>query len=196
MKTIGLLVFVTTAWGQPSLAPPCFGKIVDQAGFLRELCGVSGSFVLSEASPQKAVSAGFSRTGAWIKTGTSLRITDGAVRYETSVPEGEALFTFNANGSPRFAYFTATKEMFEWNGSALQQVEVPAWAASGVAMLLPDQRLLTYSDGALRIGDKAFPLDNAPAVMEWINPDWIHLRGAALRITPGREALFVLPEAN
>ncbi len=198
MKILGLLAFITSAWGQNSVGLPCLGKIVDRGGYIRELCGVSGSFLLGEASPQKAISAGFSRTGAWVKTENSLLIVDGDSRLETSAPEGQALFTFRGNGSPEFVYFKTTKELFEWDGSKLMKREFAAalQETGGIAMLLPDQRMVTYSDGAIHIGDHAFPLDNAPEVMEWINPEWIHFRGAALRITEGREALYILPDAN
>ena len=206
MKTLGFLVFcITTASGQNSVGLPCLGKIVDRTGFIRELCGVSGSFFLGEASRQEAISAGFSRTGAWVKTANSLLILDGDSRLEISAPEGPALFTFRGNGSPEFVYFKTTKELFEWDGSKLLKREASsaenAWLAllqetGGIAMLLPGGRIVTYSGGAIHMGELSFPLENTPEVMEWINPDWIHFRGSALRITVGREALFVLPEAN
>lgn len=194
-----LVVFLaTTASGQNSVGVPCLGKIVDREGFVRELCGVSGSFFLGAPSKQKAISAGFSRTGAWVKTETSMLIVDGDSRLETKAPEGPALFTFRANGSPEFVYFQATNELFEWDGSKLLKREFgdAFQETGGIAMRLPDQRMVTYSEGAIHIGDLAFPLDRVPEAMEWINPEWIHFRGAALRITPGREAVFILPESN
>jgi hypothetical protein len=71
-------------------------------------------------------------------------------------------------------------------------------AATAVAgtLLLSGGRILGYWDGALHLNELSFPLINAPLIMEWVNSEWINLGGSALRITPGKEGLFLLPETK
>ncbi len=236
MMVLRLVIFFLTATsfckGQSSLGFPCLGKLVDGAGFLRELCGVSGSLLVSAAASERVVSAGFSRTGGFVKTAISLQVLDGALVWEVSSPTGPALFAFGPTGTPRFAYLVESNELLEWTGQFMRPVEFTpqgqvlsiatnssgGWSAivrredsvviltatnvvdlagqAERALLLDGSRSLLFSEGNLRLADKSFPMAEAPSVMEWINEDWIHLGGWVLRITPGKEALFQLPEAN
>ena len=218
--------------GQSSLGIPCLGKLVDRAGFLRELCGVSGSLLVSAAASEPVISAGFSRTGGFVKKPLALQVLDGTLVWEASAPTGPALFAFGLFGAPRFVYLVESKELLEWTGQFMRPVEFTpqgqvlsiatnasgGWSAivrrkdsvviltatsvvdlvgpAESALLLDGSRLLLFAEGILRLADKSFPMVEAPSVMEWINEDWIHLGGWVLRITPGKEALFQLPEAT
>ena len=218
--------------GQSSVGIPCLGKLVDRAGFLRELCGVSGSLLVSTATSEPVVSAGFSRSGGFVKKPLSLLVLDGMLVWEASAPTGPALFAFGVSGVPRFVYFPESKELLEWTGQFMRPAEFNpqgqvlsiATNASGgwsaivrredsvviltatsldrlagpveTALLLDGGRLLLFEEGTLRLADKLFPMPETPSVMEWINEDWIHLGGWALRITSGKEGLFQLPGAN
>jgi hypothetical protein len=232
MKALLLIALGAVAWGQNSVGLPCLGKIVDRFGNLRSLCGVSGGFLLSDASEQTAISVGFSYRGGWIKTANKITVLDDGKTFEAEAPDGTALFAFRGDGSPAFAYFQATREMIQWNGESTKKVEVPVeievvslgvtaiggWLVlakrpegglfvlsengreadrEGLSgLVINGERSLTYFNGMLRLGEMEFAMDSAPQRMEWINPEWLHLGGVALRITPGREALYVLPEAN
>ena len=127
MKVLRLVIFFflvpSFCKGQSSLGIPCLGKLVDRSGFLRELCGVSGSLLVSAAASEPVISAGFSRTGGFIKTPRSLQVLDGALVWEASAPTGPALFAFGPTGTPRFAYLVESNVLLEWTGQFMRPVE-------------------------------------------------------------------------
>ncbi len=120
-----IFFFLASAFckGQSSLGIPCLGKLVDRAGFLRELCGVSGSLLLSTAASEPVISAGFSRSGGFVKKALALQVLDGALVWEASASTGPALFAFGSKGEPRFAYLVDSKELLEWTGQFMRPLE-------------------------------------------------------------------------
>ena len=228
-----ILAVTSICSAQSSIKIPCLGKLVDPSGTLRDLCGVSGSLLLSEPAPEPGseavISAGFSRRAGFIKTARSLKIFEGAVSWEIPTFAGAALFAFQSNGAPAFAYLVESGELLQWNGQALlpipfhlegQVVSIGVgsdngWlaivrrqdalvvvsagnvsAAAEGMLLVSDGRILRYSNGSLGLGDLSFPCDTPPSIVEWINEEWIHLGGSVLRLTPGKEGLFLLPEGK
>ena len=216
---------------QSSIKIPCLGKLVDPSGTLRDLCGVSGSLLLSEPATgsEAVISAGFSRRAGFVKTARSLKIFEGTVSWAIPAIAGAALFAFQSNGSPAFAYLVESGELLQWNGQALLPIPFDAggqvvsigvvadngWlaivrrqdslevvsagnvsAAVEGTLLVSGGRILRYSDGALGLGDLSFPCETPPSTVEWINEEWIHLGGSVLRLTPGKEGLFLLPEGK
>ncbi len=228
-----ILSLMTVCSAQSSIKIPCLGKLVDPSGTLRDLCGVSGSLLLSEPAPEPGseavISAGFSRRAGFIKTARSLKIFEGAVSWEIPTIAGAALFAFQSNGAPAFAYLVESGELLQWNGQAMLPIPFDAggqvvsigvgadngWLAivrrqdalvvvsagnvSAVAegtLLISGGRILRYSNGALSLGDLSFPFDMPPSIVQWINEEWIHLGNSVLRITPGKEGLFLLQEGK
>ncbi len=226
-----ILAVTSICSAQSSLTMPCLGKLVDPAGSLRDLCGVSGSLLLSEPATgsEAVISAGFSRRAGFIKTARSLKIFEGTVSWEIPAIAGAALFAFQSNGTPAFAYLVESGELLQWNGQALLPIPIQiegqvvsigvgadnGWlaivrrqdalvvvsasnvsAAAEGTFLISGGRILRYSNGALGLGDLSFPFDTPPSIVQWINEEWIHLGNSVLRITPGKEGLFLLSEGK
>ena len=68
------------------------------------------------------------------------------------------------------------------------------------ATLLPNAGALVFRVGEISLGGKTFEFEETPVSVEWINEEWLQIatlsKRYAMRIRPGKESLFRLPEVQ
>ena len=116
-----LLLFIAFAAALPAqtVSRPSIGIVLDPNGDLRSIQGVFSNLLpaapvwaLARQSKPPYVSAAFSESAGAVKTADRVLLTDGQARFRfaLSAPEGPALFTFAADGAPRWVYYPSTAE--------------------------------------------------------------------------------------
>ncbi len=139
MRALLALLSISAAWAQTSLAPPQVGFIRDSGNALRPVYGIAGNFVLGPAASTGVVSAAFSGSFGWVKTDSTLLVTDRLGQALTSMdaPAGPALFAFSQDGAPSLALFAGTNALIQWNAGTFQQVAT-LYASTVVSIASPD----------------------------------------------------------
>ncbi len=178
-RILSLLLSVSIACAQASLAPPRRGVLVDESGFLRPLLGVSGSLTAGAALRGGAVSAASSGRYTLVKTHTGVEVLlDDAPLWSGEAPPGPAVFGFAPGGAPGLACFASSGEVAVWDGSAFRgawrvpdgRIRAAAALSRELALLATEEggeiRLETRSlhDGAL-LGVEALPGARAPVLL-------------------------------
>ncbi|MEO7143203.1 MAG: hypothetical protein ABI165_06820, partial [Bryobacteraceae bacterium] len=158
-SAIILLAFACAAAAQPGVSAPQIGRILDDAGAIRSVFGLPGSFVLGDASnaqrvrrapPSKegsiprrtpfcascleagVVSAAFSESTGILKTSTALLAVDAQNQVLASMdtPDGAALIS-TFNGPAALIYLPSSQTLYRWSGASFNQIAFDATQFSG-----------------------------------------------------------------
>jgi hypothetical protein len=202
MKTILLLLTATLLPAQ-DVATPSIGMMTDARGSLRPVYGVAGSFVVGEEAgtamnaPPGGVVLGIDGDAAWIyfpHTARFARFTGGTLTDLDWHVDGEVL---SIGPGPRIA---VRRPSGVWivrpDGAVVDALP----DATGPVLLLENVAVFAATDEiVLQRADRSqlrLPLAGVRAIAP-MSADWLQVSAAtgeyALRITPGKEALYVLP---
>jgi hypothetical protein len=190
MKTLlTLFMLAVAASAQPSIAPPQIGFLKDGSGSFRPVLGIAGNFLMGPPAYGAVANAAYSGSFGLVKTDTAILAIDNQGRAIATMdaPGGPALFAFQGDGSPAFAYLPGSHLLFEWIGAGFQMVPVnsrlfPAGAVR--AIFAPDAAhvglLVERLDG---LQDIRILLDTGEADSEAAIPG---VRGAVLILPAGQ----------
>jgi hypothetical protein len=117
---------------EPRLSPPRLGCFPDEAGHLRLVWGLPGSFLLSEPLRPGILSAACGENYVWLKTADALEWLDSGGRLlgRWSVPGGPAMFGLAGDGSRALVYLPATSQWLLAAGGDLRPLPLDLGAAS------------------------------------------------------------------
>jgi hypothetical protein len=109
---------------QSGLTAPSLGWIVDRAGDLRPLTGISGNVLLGDPAASQVLAAASSDKYVVWKTADTLswRGPDGQV-ISVPAPDGGAHFAFR-NEQPAAAYFAGNQRLYLWNRDLTDVIEL------------------------------------------------------------------------
>jgi hypothetical protein len=207
-----VLVLVAAAGellAQSGIAPPRVGYIRDDAGGLRPVYGVAGSFVLGRPINERPViSAAFSGRLGLAKTAAALYAfsPEGRRLGRLAAMDGPAQFAFSPDGSEAIVYMPSTSEWFRWRSGGFQPVPVEDLGelvrptglalAGGKSLVVEDNELvLRKPDGT----ETRAVLTGPILSIEWMGNDWIYVREAGrhtvVRLVETRLYVYRLPEA-
>lgn len=178
MKRIGF-IFALALSAQSSIEAPALARVLDD-GRLTPVYGLAGNFVRGE-SGAALLAYSFDGVIEWrLETG---RVSaNGAVLATT---ETEAVF----RGAT--ATFPRTGEVWRYDGETIVRADAPSQTIAGRQIDWRDGKLfVTQSDGAIEVLD----CPDEPASITAAGAGWAHWRGHLLRLTPGRVAIYVLPQ--
>jgi hypothetical protein len=115
-RLFAFLLSFAFAMAQPAISPPGVGAVIDSSGSLHAVIGLSGNFVFLDTGISNVRSASFSGSSGLLKTDTEILIVDAANQVTTRYPApggDPAVFAFDANGQPSFAYYSGTLLRFD-----------------------------------------------------------------------------------
>ena len=178
MRKIGL-VFAVAVCAQSSIDAPALARVLD-GGRLTAVYGLAGNFVRGENG---AALLAYSFDGA-----IEWRLEPGRVSANgatMAVTETEAVFRGSTVTFPR------TGEVLRYDGESIRPADSASPAIAG--------RIIEWRDGKLFVTQPSGDVEsvdclNEPAGMTAAEAHWAHWPGHLLRLTPGRVALYVLPE--
>jgi hypothetical protein len=183
------LILIAAAGGllaQSGITPPRVGYIRDEAGALRPVYGVAGSFVLGRPiNKRPVISAAFSGRLGLAKTAAAIYAFDREGRRlgRLAAADGPAQFAFSPDGSEAIVFLPATAEWFRWKNAGFQPVPsentretlIPTGLtlAGGKSLVAEDNELvLRMPDGT----EKRTILTGPVLNLEWMGEDWIYVR--------------------
>jgi hypothetical protein len=206
------LILVAAAGGllaQSGISPPRVGYIRDEAGALRPVYGVAGSFVLGQpVNKRPVISAAFSGRLGLAKTATALYAFDREGRRlgRLAAADGQAQFVFSPDGSEAIVFLPDTSERFRWRNAGFQPVPIEdteetviptgLTLAGGKSLVALDNELvLRMPDGT----ETRTALTGPILSIEWMGEDWIYVREAgrhtAARLAQDGLEVYRFPEA-
>lgn len=172
-------LFAVAVCAQSSIDAPALARVLDD-GRLTPVYGLAGNFVRGE-SGAALLAYSFDGFLEW-------RLEPGRVSANgvvMAVAETEAMFRGDTVSFPR------TGEVWRYAGEAFVRAETATPFVSGRLIEWRDGKLfVTQSDGAVESVD----CPEEPDSMTAAGADWAHWRGHLLRLSPGRVALYVLPQ--
>ncbi len=124
------LILLAVAGGllaQSGITPPRVGYIRDEAGALRPVYGLAGSFVLGRPiNKRPVISAAFSGRLGLAKTAAALYAFDreGQRLGRLAAADGPAQFVFSPDGSEAIVFLPDTSEWFRWRDGGFQPVPI------------------------------------------------------------------------
>lgn len=211
MKAHGLILLAAAGGllAQSGLAPPRVGYIRDEAGALRPVYGVGGSFVLGPpVNKRPVVSAAFSGRLGLAKTAVALYAFDREGRRlgRLAAADGPAQFVFSPDGSEAIAFLPDTSEWFRWREGGFQPIPLEDMEETAIptGLTLAGGRSLVAADNELVLrkpdGTEARTALAGPILsLEWMGEDWIYVREAgrhtAARLAGDGLEAYRLPEA-
>ena len=206
------LILVAAAAGllaQSGITPPRLGYIRDEAGALRPVYGVAGSFVLGrQINKRPVISAAFSGRLGLAKTAAALYAFDREGRRlgRLAAADGPAQFVFSTDVSEAIVFLPDTSEWFRWRNGGFQPVPIEdagemviptgLTLGGGKSLVAADNELvLRMPDGV----EKRAPLTEPILSIEWMGEDWIYVREAnrhtAARLAGDGLEVYRFPEA-
>jgi|SRR5271165_82661 len=258
MKTLlTLIALAAAASAQPAIAPPQIGFACDGATSLRPIYGIAGNFLAGPPALANVVNASYSGSYGLVKTDTAILATDnqGQPIATMDAPAGRALFAFQSDGTPAYAYLPDPHLLLEWLGSTFQivpfnaglfpsravraifapdpshvgilvqrvngltDIRVPVATGQedsqtvlpgvrGPALVLSTGQLIYADSNGIVVrnadGTEVHVLGSIPAhfSLAQIGTAWVQLTDTssgsqyAIRVAPGREGFYSLPEVN
>lgn len=140
---ITLFALAALASAQPAIAPPQVGFLYDGATSYRPVFGIAGNFIVGSPAFASVANASYSGSFGLVKTDTAIIATNnqGQQVATKDAPVGAALFAFQSDGSPAFAYLPTEQLLLKWTGAGFQTVSLnsvlfPAGAVQ--AIFAPD----------------------------------------------------------
>ena len=209
MKGYCLILVAGGLLAQSGITPPRLGYIRDEAGALRPVYGVAGSFVLGRPIHKRPViSAAFSGRLGLAKTATALYAfnREGRRLGRLAAADGPAQFLFSPDGSEATVFLPDTSEWFRWRNGGFQPVPIEDAGetviptslslAGGKSLVAADNELvLRMPDGT----EKRTTLTGPILSIEWMGEDWIYIREAgrhtAARLVGDSLEVYRFPEA-
>ena len=206
------LILVAAAGGllaQSGITPPRVGYIRDEAGALRPVYGLAGSFVLGRPMNKRPViSAAFSGRLGLAKTAAALYAfsPEGRRLGRLAAADGPAQFVFSPDGSEARVFLPDTSEWFRWRNGGFQPVPVEDTGemviptgltlAGGKSLVAEDNELvLRMPDGTEKRTTLTGPILN----LEWMGEGWLYVREAdrhtAARLVKDGLEVYRFPEA-
>jgi hypothetical protein len=205
------LILAAAAGGllaQSGISPPRAGYIKDDAGGLRPVYGVAGSFLLGDPIASGVISAAFSGRLGLAKTSGALYAFDREGRLIGQFPaaEGPAQFMFSRGGSEAIVFLPDTSEWVRWRNGEFQLLPIADHGESALSagLTLADGTLVFAADNELVLrkadGSETRTSLTGPILsIEQMGEGWIHVREAgrhtAVRLAGDRIEVYRLPEA-
>jgi hypothetical protein len=206
------LILVAAAGGllaQSGITPPRVGYIRDEAGALRPVYGVAGSFVLGQPiNKRPVISAAFSGRLGLAKTATALYAFDREGRRlgRLAATDGPAQFVFSSDGSEAIVFLPGSSEWFRWRNGGFQPVPIENTEETAIpnALSLAGGKSLVVQDNELVLRapdgtEKRTTLTGPILSIEWMGEDWIYIREAgrhtAARLAQDGLEVYRFPEA-
>jgi hypothetical protein len=198
-----LVAVASVLLAQSGITPPRVGYIRDEAGALRPVYGVTGSFVLGQPIARRVISAAFSGRLGLAKTAAALYAfnREGRRLGRLPVADGPAQFVFSPDGSEAIVFLPDTSEWFRWSDGAFQDTEETVLPTG---LTLTGGRSLVAADNELVLrnpdGTETRATLTGPILsIEWMGEHWIYVREAgrhtAARLTDDGFETYRLPEA-
>jgi hypothetical protein len=194
---------------QSGITPPRVGYIRDEAGALRPVYGVAGSFVLGQPiNKRPVISAAFSGHLGLAKTATALYAfnREGQRLGRLAAADGPAQFVFSPDGSEAIVFVPGTSEWFRWRDGGFQPVPIENTEETVIpaGLSLVGGRSLVAADNDLVLckpdGTETRTTLTGPILsIEWMGEDWIYVREAerhtAARLAEDGLEVYRFPEA-
>ena len=126
------------ATAQPGLAPPEIGYLRDNAGNMRPLHGISGTFWLGDVAAVGVDGVASSGRASMVLTRQGLRVLDasGHPVGRTWPAAGPVLFAFTSAGAPALVWLSSSQELLRWNGLQFERLSIDPGVLSGTAVSL------------------------------------------------------------
>lgn len=174
-------VFIATAHiATAQVEAPRIGYIVDRAGALRPVNGVTGAFTLGPALAGDIVSAAFSGKCLVVKTAGELKVDDHAFE----APSGPAIVTFDEKRRLKEVFFPEAGMQWVWRGGRFDE-----FAAANSNTV----KAVIY-EGRLHVRGVPVHLPSRAERVSDLGEDWLVVYAEDRTFAVRGEQVFELPE--